>query len=83
MNRLFIEFFDIKTEMLMKEIDISHYELKKINTICPPDDPHDTEYTNSQYVTSKQFSKLKKYINEIRNMEENKYIINICTYRMN
>lgn len=82
-TQLLIELFDLKTEKLIREIDISHYDLRMINKICPPEDPDDIEYTNSNYVTTEQFSKLKKYITEIADIDGEEYIVNICTYRIN
>ena len=78
-TELLIEFFDLETEYYVGEINISKYDLKKINNICPPEWEDDYEYTNGNELNEKEFNELKKYIHELENMNFSKYSYGIIT----
>jgi len=78
-KQLLIEIYDIKSESFVDEIDISKYNLKKINEICPPYDDFDYEYCNSYELEEEDFKKLSNYIKELINFDYSKYSYSIIT----
>ncbi|MEN9909823.1 MAG: hypothetical protein RLZZ540_2972 [Bacteroidota bacterium] len=78
-RQLLIELYDIQSESFVDEIDISTYNLKKINQICPPYEEFDYEYCNSYEIDEENFSKLSKYIKELKNVDFFKYSFSIIT----
>lgn len=89
---LLVEYFDRKTDEIIGEIDISKYDLKKINSICPPytakDSPiyseeGDNQYINGYELLENQFNELKEYIHELKVLDYSKYHIGIATYQDN
>lgn len=78
-RQLLIELFDRKTEKFIKDIDISHYDLKRINEICPPEDPDDIEYCDGIDVTEDQYILLKQYIAELFDVNYEDFFVNIST----
>lgn len=73
---------DIKSEEFIDEIDISHYDLKKINTICPPYDEFDYQYTNGYEIEEVDYINLKDYITELQNIDFTKFSMGIITRRI-
>ncbi|RYJ42423.1 hypothetical protein NU09_2209 [Flavobacterium beibuense] len=87
---LLIEYFDRETELFVGEIDISKYDLKKINSICPPltakdypiyPEEGDDKYINGYDFNEKEFNELKEYIHELKNMDLSKYVYSIGTFQ--
>lgn len=78
-KKLLIELFDRKTEKFVRNIDISHYDLNKINKICPPEDPYDIEYCDGIDVEEQQYILLKRYITELSDLNYEDFFVNICT----
>lgn len=81
-TQLLIELYDVNSDEFIREIDISHYDLKTINEICPPEDPDDIEYCDGGFVTENQFILLKDYISELKDINYKKFIVNIITRRL-
>lgn len=78
-KQLLIEIYDIKSESFIDEIDISKYDLKKINKISPPYDEFDYEYCNSYEIEEEDFNELSKYIKELKNFDFFKHSYSIIT----
>ncbi|MES2239395.1 MAG: hypothetical protein V4497_03965 [Bacteroidota bacterium] len=78
-KQLLIELYDIKSESFFNEIDISTYNLKKINQICPPSEEFDNEYCMSYEINEEDFRKLSEYIKELKNVDFSKYSCSIIT----
>jgi len=78
-TELLIEYFDLETEYFIGEIDISKYDLKKINNICHPRWEEDYQYANGHELDKREFNELKKYIEELQNMDFSKYSYGIIT----
>ncbi|WP_430406837.1 DUF7683 domain-containing protein [Fluviicola sp.] len=79
-TELLIEIFEKVGDGFIKEINISHYDLKQINKICPPEDfPDDFEYCDGHFVTEEQFTMLKEYIVELSIYNYQDYDYNIIT----
>lgn len=78
-TELLIELYSIDNDRFLREINISDYDLKKINKICPPEIPDDFDYCNSTFIEEASFIKLKKYIKELSILEYKDYIYNIIT----
>lgn len=53
--------------------------MKKINEICPPEDPLDTEYCDDCFLEINEFKELKKYVIEIENVKYEEFDFNIST----
>lgn len=81
-KKLFLELYNIKDERILRDIDISKYNLKKINSICPPEDEGDFEYCNGYFIEKKEFNLLKKYIIELRKYNYENYIYNLITRQL-
>jgi hypothetical protein len=62
-TELLIEMYQIDSESFIKELNISNYNLNKINEICPPEDPFDIDYCNGLFIEQENFKNLKLYIN--------------------
>ncbi len=80
---ILIEYFDLETELFIGEIDISKYDLKKINQICTPWMKDDWEYCNGHEIEKDEFEKLQEFIEEIRGMDFDKYNYGIITRQDN
>jgi|GEM_PF-2739075 len=78
-TELLIEYFDFETDLIVGEIDISKYDLKIINKICPPRYEDDYEYANGHELEEGEFKELKQYITELKDMEFSKYSYGIIT----
>lgn len=81
-TQLLIELFDIESEEFVDEIDISHYDLKKINIICPPYDEFDYQYCDSYEIMEADYINLKYYITELQNIDFTKFSMGIITRRI-
>jgi len=81
-TQLLIEMYDKESEYFVDQIDISNYDLKKINKICPPDIEFDYEYTNGYEILEDDFFKLSEYIKEFKKLDYNKYSYSIITRRI-
>lgn len=78
-KQLLIELYSIENDLFFDEIDISNYDLKKINEICPPHDEFDYEYCNSYEIEEEDFIKLREYIEELKKINFFKYSCSIIT----
>jgi hypothetical protein len=76
---ILIEYFDLETELFIGEIDISKYDLKKINQICTPWMKDDLEYCCGNEIKKDEFAKLQEYIGELKSMDFDKYGYDIIT----
>ncbi|WP_300663735.1 hypothetical protein [Fluviicola sp.] len=81
-TKLLLTVFEKTGEKLVREIDISHYSLEKINKICPPDLPGDFQYCDGHFVEEEQYLKLKEFITEFSDYNYNDYDFNIGTFRI-
>ncbi|MBF4494094.1 hypothetical protein IR010_16210 [Flavobacterium sp. MR2016-29] len=79
-KQLLIELYSIENDLFLDEIDISRYDLKKINEICPPYDEFDYEYCNGYEIEEEEeFIKLKEFIEELKTIDFFKYSCSIIT----
>lgn len=78
-TELLIEMYQIDGESFIKELDISIYNLKKINKICPPEDPFDVEYCDGLFLEEENFIELKQYIKELKDYNYQDYTYNLIT----
>jgi len=78
-TQLLLEMYDKESEDFVAEIDISKYDLKTINRICPSEDEFDYEYTDGYEIMEDEFIKLSEYIVELKELDYNKYSYGIIT----
>lgn len=78
-KQLLIELYNIENDLFFDEIDISKYDLKKINEICPPYEEFDYEYCNGYEIEEEDFIKLRNYIPELKDVDFFKYSCSIIT----
>lgn len=78
-TELLIEIYKIKEEEFFKEININHYDLIKINEICPPYEEFDVEYCNGYEIKENDFKKLEKYIKELKSYNFKDFSYSIIT----
>jgi hypothetical protein len=78
-TQLLIEIFEKNGECFIEEIDISHYDLKKINEICPPEDEGDFEYCNGRFLEEQDFENLQGFISELKDYKYSNYNYGIIT----
>lgn len=78
-KQLLIELYNIENDLFFDEIDISKYDLKKINEICPPYEEFDYKYCNGYEIEEEDFLKLRNYITELKDIEFFKYSFSIIT----
>jgi len=78
-TELLIEYFDLETEFFVGEINISQYDLAKINIICPPFYEADWHYANGHELDGEEFAKLKEFIKELEDMDFYRYSYSIQT----
>ncbi|MNV73374.1 hypothetical protein D3C71_1665190 [compost metagenome] len=83
-TELLLTVFEKTGDKLVKEIDISHHNLKEINAICPPDLPEDFQYCDGHFVEEEQYLKLKEFITEFidYSYSYSDYDFNIGTVRI-
>lgn len=77
-----LEYFDIKTEVFIGEIDISYYDLNILNEIVPPEAEADYEYCESAFIEEDSFIALQQIISELKEFNYEDYIYNIITRRI-
>ncbi len=81
-TKLLIEIYKIEEEEFFNEIDISNYNLKKINKICPPYDEFDYEYCGSYEIEENDFIELSKFIKELADYKFEDYSYSLITRRI-
>ena len=81
-NRLFLELFEKVGDRFVKDFEITHYDLKLINEICPPETPMDYEYCDGHFVEEEEFIKLQKLIKELSTFNYSEYDYNLCARRV-
>jgi hypothetical protein len=78
-KQLLIELYNIENDLFFDEIDLSKYDLKKINEICLTYEEFDYEYCNGYEIEEEDFIKLRNYIPELKDVDFFKYSCSIIT----
>lgn len=81
-TQLLMEIFDKETEDFLYEIDLSNYDLKMINKICPPEEGLDYNYTDGREIDKNDVHNLSKFIVELKDLKFEKYSMGIITRRI-
>lgn len=78
-TELLLEMYNVENEKFVKEINISHYDLKVLNKMFPPYEEFDYEYTQGYEIEKEDFDLLRKYIKEIKAYNFEDYLYSIIT----